>query len=108
MTDEPRITINGVEMSPGAAMTIRVALESFALDLTETGLGDDKHGRGMTKAYLERIGEIRAAIFKKVRPEGLFVCTCGHQRRDHMGDTQHCARVGCSCHSYIEWKRESP
>lgn len=56
---EPRITINGVVLSNGAAMTIRVAVENFAMWLHENGLGEDEHGQAMTKGYLDRIKDIR-------------------------------------------------
>jgi len=51
--DEPIITINGVTLHTGYAMTVRVALESFAIDLRDHGLGNDEHGRHMTQAALE-------------------------------------------------------
>jgi hypothetical protein len=49
---EAKITINGTELTKAQAMTLRVALLSFLSDL-EGGLGDDEHGRFMTKAYRE-------------------------------------------------------
>lgn len=71
--EEPRIIINGIDLSPGAAMTVRVAIEHFATDLLEDGLGQDKVGVAICKGYLDRINEIRKAIFpnlSKVRREG--------------------------------------
>ena len=56
--NEAEITINGVRLSTAQAMTIRVALGSFALSLRSDGLGDDEHGRAMTAGYLHAIGEI--------------------------------------------------
>lgn len=56
---EPSITINGKQLSEGQAMAIRVAIESFALDMDTNGLGEDDHGEKMTQAYLSRIREIR-------------------------------------------------
>jgi hypothetical protein len=47
----------------GQSMTVRVAITSFAADLLENGLGDDDHGKKMTAAYLERIGELNALLF---------------------------------------------
>ena len=61
---EPKIIINGSLLSNGASMTIRVALEHFAVTLTTEGLGNDKAGREICKGYLNRILEIRKAIFK--------------------------------------------
>jgi hypothetical protein len=60
---EARITINGRDLMEGQSMTVRVAITSFAADLLENGLGDDDHGKKMTAAYLERIGELNALLF---------------------------------------------
>lgn len=61
---EPEITINGTELSEGQAMTIRVALETFALTLTDEGLGTDGIGEALCKGYLARVDDIRRMIFK--------------------------------------------
>jgi hypothetical protein len=55
---EPKITINGRELTEAQAMTLRVALNSFLSDLAAEGLGDDEHGKRMTEAYLQRGSEI--------------------------------------------------
>jgi hypothetical protein len=47
--NEANITINGVPCTSAMAATIRVAVENMASDLRENGLGDDEHGRVMTK-----------------------------------------------------------
>ena len=57
-TSEPTITVNGVPLTIGQAMTVRVALNSLAVDLRSDGMGDDEHGRRMTEGYLTAIGEI--------------------------------------------------
>jgi hypothetical protein len=61
MTDqtEPAITINGTPLTTAQAMTMRVALETFAMDLRDHGLGDDEHGTTMTHGYLAAIRVIR-------------------------------------------------
>lgn len=59
------ITINGHTLSPGHIVTIKVALESFAMDLKDSGLGDDQHGLTMTRLYLDRIAEIRSILRRK-------------------------------------------
>lgn len=56
--DEPVITINGTTLSVGQAMTLRVAIGSFAMSLHADGLGDDEHGRMMVEGYLARAHEI--------------------------------------------------
>lgn len=61
---EPKITVGNIVLSEAQSMTIRVAINSFAMDLRHDGLGDDAHGKKMTKLYLERIKEINAIIFK--------------------------------------------
>jgi hypothetical protein len=62
MSEEPEIIINGINVGPGCALTIRVAIETFAGVLIENGLGDDEHGKIMKKNYLERINDIRKAM----------------------------------------------
>lgn len=64
MPGEPIITINGHQLSEGEAMTIRVALESFADSLVTDGLGNDEIGVLMTKAYLTSIHALRTKIRK--------------------------------------------
>lgn len=58
MSAEPAMIVNGVTLSEGQAMTVRVALQNFAGTLMQDGLGEDDHGKSMAKAYLDRIGEI--------------------------------------------------
>lgn len=59
---EPDIIINGVPLSMGQAMTVRVSLQSMAMDLQENGLGDDEHGKRMVKLYLANIRAINVII----------------------------------------------
>lgn len=60
--EEPEIIINRINIGPGCAMTIRVAIEVFCNDLIENGLGDDEHGKRMKDNYLNRINDIRKAM----------------------------------------------
>ena len=60
---EPRITVNGHVLTVAQAVTMRVALEGFAMSLDSEGLGDDPHGVEMSRAYLERIAEIRQVMY---------------------------------------------
>jgi hypothetical protein len=64
MTDmEPVIYINGIRLTDAQAMTLRVALESFAADTTPPdSLGRDRHGRAMRVGYLTAIEGIRRAM----------------------------------------------
>jgi hypothetical protein len=60
--NEPAFTINGTPLTVAQAMTIRVAIGAFAMDLRSTGLGDDDHGAAMTKGYLAAIRHIVALM----------------------------------------------
>lgn len=56
---EPLIRVEGELLTDAQAMTLRVAMESFASSLYTDGLGEDEHGKVMAVAYLNRIDEIR-------------------------------------------------
>jgi hypothetical protein len=58
LSPEPAITINGVPLTFGQAMTVRVAVGHFGICLSHDGLGKDAHGKKMTEGYLARIEEI--------------------------------------------------
>lgn len=61
---EPKIRINGILLSVGASMTLRVALESFAGDLSEPdSLGSDEAGVKIRAGYLDQISVIRNLMF---------------------------------------------
>jgi hypothetical protein len=55
---EAKIVINGVELSLGQAMTMRVALTAFLSNLRKDGLGEDERGAGITKGYIDRGEEV--------------------------------------------------
>jgi hypothetical protein len=63
MTGEPRISINGVLLSEGQALAVRVACEAFITEMRTKGLGDDEHGKTMARMYIERLIEVRGLIF---------------------------------------------
>lgn len=63
LNEEPSITINGHTLSVGQAMTVRVAIESFAGEMASRGLGDDFHAKRMKDAYFDRLNEIRLLIY---------------------------------------------
>ena len=67
-TEEATITINEFGLTNAQAMTVRVALEVYAISLREDGLGDNDLGRQMTRTYLDRISEIRSFIFRSESP----------------------------------------
>lgn len=62
---EPKITINGQALSDAEAMTVRVAIGSFAMDLQD-GLGDDEMGRAICEAYKRAL----RLIFAKMHTSG--------------------------------------
>lgn len=60
------IIINGVTLTHGQAMTVHVALQSYAMEIQkENALGDDEHGKFMQQAYLSKIKEINSLLQKK-------------------------------------------
>jgi hypothetical protein len=61
---EPDITVNGVRLTTAEAMTVRVALGAFAIELQERehALGDDDHGHAMRDGYLIALREIIALM----------------------------------------------
>lgn len=59
---EARITVSGRILSIPESMTVRVALNAFAQDLQTNGLGDDSHGKLMTKEYLSKIKSVLKLI----------------------------------------------
>ena len=53
MSDEPDITINGVQLTSAQSMAVRVAISSFDADC-----GDDFESKMMAKAYGDRLKEV--------------------------------------------------
>jgi len=80
---EPKIIINGIELTDGQSMTVRAGIESFSSYLSDDDvLGRDEHGRLMVAAYRDRLSEVsrilidpnkakRSAQHKKTKQEGL-------------------------------------
>jgi hypothetical protein len=59
MPPEPRITINGHPLTEAQAMTVRVALNSFDMDLNKpVRLVTDEHDRATRAAYRQRCSEV--------------------------------------------------
>lgn len=61
---EAHVVINGVTLTEAQSMAVRVAIESFDSGLRADGLGNDEMGVAMAKAYIERIEEIRSALYQ--------------------------------------------
>lgn len=66
MNEEADIIINGVPITAGMSMTLRVSIESMATELRSEGLGDDDHGKNMTRLYLENIDKLRQVMWGKL------------------------------------------
>lgn len=66
MNPEPEITINGVKLTPAHAMTLRVALCNFLMEL-----GDGTYMAELGKIgplYRDRAGEIVRLMFPEQKP----------------------------------------
>jgi len=57
---EPRITVNGRDLTEGQSMAVRVAIQVFLIDLQKMNPGDLQEG--MHAAYRARLGEINHII----------------------------------------------
>jgi hypothetical protein len=57
---EPQIDINGVRLSVGQAMALRVACTAYLDEMASNpdALGPDEHGRRMTSLYADRLREV--------------------------------------------------
>ncbi len=64
MKNEPIITINGIVLTSGQSKTVRVAIDSFYLDLVENGLGDDQMGVSISEAYLENLEKLLELLIR--------------------------------------------
>lgn len=64
MGNEAKITINGHLVTDAHAMAIRVACGSYLQEMSGNpdALGDDEHGRTMTKLYKMRLDEVMRLI----------------------------------------------
>jgi hypothetical protein len=62
--DESRIVINGVELTEGQSMTLRVAVTNLHSQMASDPdrLGTDDNGRTLTKGYRERSAEVLSLI----------------------------------------------
>jgi hypothetical protein len=58
MHAEAKIIVNGVELSLGQSMTLRVALTTFISDMKRDGLGDDETGNAIANGYIDRGEEV--------------------------------------------------
>jgi hypothetical protein len=75
---EPSITINGIALTTAQAMTVRVALQIFALGLQD-GLGDGEARKGITQGYrgairaIDSLAELETAARRLARVIGASI-----------------------------------
>jgi hypothetical protein len=55
---EANITINGVTLTLGQSMTLRIAVTAFWVDMRENGLGEDEEGIAVAKINENNCSEI--------------------------------------------------
>lgn len=66
MSAEATVTINGVTLSNGQAMAVRVAISQFFSEMSADPMacGEDDHGIAMTRLYKENCGAVLALMAK--------------------------------------------
>lgn len=66
MSDEPAMTINGVQLSIGQSMAVRCAITMYHAEMcgTDNPVGTDEHGIIMQKLYRDRLDEVITIIMK--------------------------------------------
>ena len=61
---DPIITINGVQLSDGEAMALRVAITAYHAQMAKpNALGNDTVGENIRKGYLSNLGRVQNIIF---------------------------------------------
>ena len=67
--DEPEIIINGFKLTVAEAMTVRVAMGSFAISLApEDSLGSDTVGKGIRAGYISAGNSIQSYMMHPRTP----------------------------------------
>ena len=67
---EATITINGVTLSQGQAMTLRVAIQHFFMDMSQpNALGNDEIGQSIANGYKTNAQQINTLIHMSPCPE---------------------------------------
>lgn len=62
---EAEIIINGHVLTLGEAMAVRVAVESFVMELRGEGLGEDETGKELTRLYLQSLDRVLARVHRR-------------------------------------------
>lgn len=70
MIKEPTVIINGTTLNTGQAMTLRVAVENWFMELRDDPgrLGMDDHARRMREGYLGALYQIIGMIAEQAGP----------------------------------------
>ncbi len=65
---EPVIVINGQTLSVGEAMSVRVAVGAYQMEMTRPGaLGEDAHGKAMVESYRRNLNSVTEKIMLNQR-----------------------------------------
>ncbi len=59
------VEIDGTQLTKAQAIAVQMAVEHYIDQLTDSGLGDDKHGVELTSLYIERLKEVRALMLRQ-------------------------------------------
>lgn len=63
---EPIHSLNGVPLTEGQAMTLRVAMDFFAMEMANPdALGEDETGRAIRTGYYECLRQIRELLYRR-------------------------------------------
>jgi len=68
MDKEAHIEINGVCLNGGQSMAVRIAVQSFFMEMEYSGLGKDEHGIMLADLYKRRLGEVADLIYSVDQP----------------------------------------
>lgn len=91
--NEAIVTINGVQLTVGQSMALRVAVGSFLASMRSNGLGDDPHGKAMAEAYIVRASEIEELMVKPIHAAPKQCAASGQADcyRSAMPGSEYCA-----------------
>ena len=66
---EPHIIINGIPLTEGQAMAVRVAVTSFRSEMQMPGaLGNDEHGIAMAAGYSMALRSVQDIMLQPLAP----------------------------------------
>lgn len=103
--NEAIVTVNGVQLTVGQSMALRVAIGSFAESMRVNGLGDDPHGKAMAEAYVARASEIEELMIKPLRAASKQCAASGQADcyRSAIPGSQYCAEHS---NRTVRWTRQ--